>query len=319
MCFNPIQLKSGEIVPCGKCEECYQHRRNEWSVRLQLHTLAYDRMPLFVTLTYDNEHLPETGLRKKDVQDYIKRIRDKYNLYNTDFSFFGCGEFGDLLGRGHYHLLLFGMPFYNDCYVISDELCESVVKSDWRNGNAFVCVADWSGIHYCTKYCLKYLDRDWNDSQVSPFILCSKGIGVEFFNDPQFKFIRSCVNVARYREVLDSVPQLDLSTPHTILSTSNDLISRLKPFVESCKVTLPSGKQVPLPRYYRKRLFGSFEDWKDNPFAYYRYLQKMNRYASDAIRGFKKSSRILVKQQQIAKRMYQRGHLVQPSKNFNVR
>ena len=319
MCFYPITLKSGEVVPCGHCEECYNQRRTEWSVRLQLHTLSYDRMPLFVTLTYAPEFLPEEGLKKKDLQNYIKRIRDKYNLYNTDFSFYACGEHGDLLGRPHYHVLLFGMSVYDDIYLRDDELCRSVIESDWKLGECFVCRADWSGIHYVTKYCMKYLDREWNDVGNPPFSLCSKGIGNGFLESDQYIFIKSCVNVEKFRKFLNDVPQLDFTNHHTLYSTSNEILDQLKPFVESTKIVLPSGKSVLLPRYYRKKLYGSYENWKDNPFAYYRMVQKWNRYAKSVINGAKPQDRILVKQQQIAKRMFQKGHLVKPKNNFVVK
>lgn len=318
MCFHPITLRSGEVVPCGKCEECYSQRRNEWSVRLQLHTLDYDRMPLFITLTYAPECYPEEELCKKDVQDYIKRIRDKYDLYNTHFSYFGCGERGDTFGRGHYHLLMYGMDFYNGLYDVDDELCRACIEKDWTNGECFVCVADWSGIHYVTKYVLKYLDKDYN-GKCPPFTLCSKGIGLGYLNSDEFRYIKSCVNVQRYRDALDGVPEVDTSSPQTILSTTNEIISRLKPFVESLKVTLPSGKQVSLPRFYRKKLFGSFTRWSENPYSFYRYCQSLNRYAKNVIYGTGRSDRVLVKQQQIAKRMLQKGHLVQPKKYFNVK
>jgi hypothetical protein len=274
--------------------------------------MSYDKMPLFVTLTYAPEFYPEEGLRKKDVQDFIKKIRDKYSLYNTEFTYFGCGEYGDLFGRGHYHLLLYGMPQYETLYYQDDEVCRSVIEKDWSLGECFVCVAEWSGIHYVTKYCMKFLEKDWQASQVQPFILCSKGIGVGFMDSHQFQYIKSRVNVQKYREVLDSCPELDRSTPHTTLSTSNDILSRLKPFVESIKVILPSGKSVPLPRYYRKKLYGSYSSWDKNPFAYYRYVQRMNRYAKDVITGLKGEDRVLPKKQRIAQHLMQKGHLVQP-------
>lgn len=319
MCFYPITLKSGEVVPCGHCEECYSQRRNEWSVRLQLHTLSYDRMPLFVTLTYAPEFYPDSDLDRKHVQDFIKRIRDKYDLYNTNFSFFGCGERGDTFGRGHYHLLLFGMPVYEELYSVDDELCREVIEKDWKFGQCFVCVADWSGIHYVTKYCLKHLEKVYDSSFVPPFTICSKYIGKGFCDTDQFKYIQRCVNLDRYRQILDECGQVDYTNAHTIKSTTSELISRLQPFVESVNIVLPSGKRVKLPRYYRKKLYGSFQHWSDNPFAFYRYLQRMNRYADQVINGARPQDRILVKKQQISKRMYQKGHLVVPKKYFNVK
>lgn len=45
----------------------------------------------FVTLTYDEEHLPPDGsLRKRDLQLYLKRLRRR-----LPFRFFAAGEYGE--------------------------------------------------------------------------------------------------------------------------------------------------------------------------------------------------------------------------------
>lgn len=76
----------------------------------------------FITLTYDDEHLPEGGtLVKKDFQDFMKRLRRW--LGSIKISFFHVGEYGDdedrlfrdqyggQVGRPHYHALIFGYDF----------------------------------------------------------------------------------------------------------------------------------------------------------------------------------------------------------------
>lgn len=59
----------------------------------------------FVTLTYDDDHLPEYGaLVKEHLQKFIRALRD----HGLKFSYFACGEYGEKLERPHYHVLLFG-------------------------------------------------------------------------------------------------------------------------------------------------------------------------------------------------------------------
>lgn len=85
----------------------------------------------FITLTYDNEHLPEMGtLVKKDFQDFMKRFRKEY-IYVPDYTsvsdfvsgsvarirYFHCGEYGEKYGRPHYHACIFGFDFPDKVYL----------------------------------------------------------------------------------------------------------------------------------------------------------------------------------------------------------
>lgn len=84
----------------------------------------------FVTLTYNNEHLPSDGsLDVEHVQEFMRKLRAKYSfieyrcnckskkgrkktLWYNPIRFFGCGEYGEEKGkRPHYHIALFGIDF----------------------------------------------------------------------------------------------------------------------------------------------------------------------------------------------------------------
>lgn len=61
----------------------------------------------FVTLTYDDEHMPEGGtLVPRDLQLFLKRLRKK--LAPHKIRYFAVGEYGEQTFRPHYHLALFG-------------------------------------------------------------------------------------------------------------------------------------------------------------------------------------------------------------------
>ena len=92
-----VNVKGRQIyVPCGKCAWCVANARADWFVRLRFEarTALYRS---FVTLTYDDDHLPvkvdsETGLivptvSLRDVQLFHMRIRKKYK-----FRFMLCSE-----------------------------------------------------------------------------------------------------------------------------------------------------------------------------------------------------------------------------------
>lgn len=270
-------------MPCGHCLECLSHRRNEWSVRLQLHCDAYDSMPFFVTLTYNDDHLPlSTGRRMtlypKHVVDFIKRLRARYNLYDTDFTYFGCGEYGDTFGRPHYHMILYGFTALEKLFNTSAIVAEQALETVWQHGHVDVCVANYGGIHYTTKYVLKSMDQDFPDIE-KPFVMASKGIGKSWLNSAECKRIRSKFNKENFNKVVDGLPVVDWSSPVDVLRSCNDILAALRPYVMDFRVTLPTGDIVPMPRYFKKKIFGSFEDWRCNPLAYYNYIKSLrNRY-----------------------------------------
>lgn len=64
----------------------------------------------FVTLTYDDEHLPCGGsLVLEDFQRFMRRLRK--SIRPRKVRFFHAGEYGSQYGRPHYHALLFGYDF----------------------------------------------------------------------------------------------------------------------------------------------------------------------------------------------------------------
>lgn len=62
----------------------------------------------FLTLTYEDEHLPDDrGLHVEHWQKFAKRLRKRCG----SFRFFHCGEYGPRTLRPHFHACLFGLDF----------------------------------------------------------------------------------------------------------------------------------------------------------------------------------------------------------------
>lgn len=96
-------------VPCGQCIGCRLERSRQWAVRM-MHEASQHEQNSFVTLTYSPEFLPPYGsLRKSDFQKFMKRLRKRFAPQRVRF--FHAGEYGDGLGRPHYHACLFGLGF----------------------------------------------------------------------------------------------------------------------------------------------------------------------------------------------------------------
>lgn len=114
-----FEYVSGLKIPCGKCQGCLIDKSRDWANRLLLE-MQYHRSAYFVTLTYDEDHVPrsyypdpETGeaqpsltLSKRDFQLFMKRLRKRHVSL---IRFFACGEYGPQTFRPHYHAIIFGL------------------------------------------------------------------------------------------------------------------------------------------------------------------------------------------------------------------
>lgn len=104
--FNPTLSLTGRSfpIPCGRCMGCRLEHSRQWAVRC-VHESRLWSDNIFLTLTYDDEHLPEGGtLVRRDPQLFLKRLRDRHG---AGIRFYGCGEYGEKSNRPHYHLILF--------------------------------------------------------------------------------------------------------------------------------------------------------------------------------------------------------------------
>lgn len=95
-------------VPCGQCVGCRLERSRQWAVRC-VHEASLHEQNCFITLTYNDDHLPDDrSLNLKHFQDFMKRLRKRFG---AGIRFYHCGEYGEQLGRPHYHALLFNFDF----------------------------------------------------------------------------------------------------------------------------------------------------------------------------------------------------------------
>lgn len=111
---SAIRPKAEKIeVPCGKCVECRAARYNAVLQRSLVESMtAY---MFFVTLTYDNDHIPSlkfpdgTQIYFANYEDIIlmfKRLRDA-NVLDRDFRYLCVNEYGDKTNRPHFHVIIY--------------------------------------------------------------------------------------------------------------------------------------------------------------------------------------------------------------------
>lgn len=95
-------------LPCGNCIGCREDRAKTWAIRCVHEASLYEKN-CFITLTYNDEHLPKDGsLVKSHFQLFMKRLRKKYG---SGIRYYQCGEYGEQLSRPHYHACLFNFDF----------------------------------------------------------------------------------------------------------------------------------------------------------------------------------------------------------------
>lgn len=143
-------------IPCGRCIGCRQDRVSDWMVRC-VHESKVHESSWFVTLTYDDDHVPhDFSVKLQDVQRFMKRLRKRFG---KGVRFLACGEYGERTLRPHYHFLLFNLSFPDlKFYVERDGY--RVFKSDalaevWPFGLHEIGSVTSESAGYCSQYVQK--------------------------------------------------------------------------------------------------------------------------------------------------------------------
>jgi hypothetical protein len=228
-------------VPCGKCINCFQNKRSDWTLRL-LEELKTAESAHFITLTYDDDHIPQPvpELQKKDIQAFLKRLRwrvDKYHksveekrseaLKMSPVRYFVVGEYGPRTLRPHYHGILFNVP---------NEKVEQWVLSAWsvdsqNLGFVHVGSVTQASIHYTTKYVLDAL-----------------------------------LSTGNFSDLKDSQGEWKVNPPFSLMSRrpgiGENYVKRYKSHHRNHQVdhyTYPGNIKQRLPRYYKTKIFNEHE------------------------------------------------------------
>lgn len=165
----PIRRKGSRVsylqeVPCGHCLGCRAEQARQWSVRI-MHEQQMHDFSWFVTLTYSDENIPDYGsLDPQDFRGFIRALRREHKV--GSISYFGCGEYGELTQRPHYHAVLFG-PEFLDRYVIPSDSAFKVWRSAslerfWPHGLSELGTVTRSSASYVAGYVRKKVARKVN-------------------------------------------------------------------------------------------------------------------------------------------------------------
>lgn len=145
------------VLPCGQCIGCRVSRSSDWATRCMHESSLHDENS-FLTLTYDDDHLPHQGqLVYPHFQDFMKRLRYRVG---KPLRFYMCGEYGENFDRPHFHAILFGHAFYDDRLLLkrtdSGSLYSSAfLDSVWKFGMCSVGDVTFDSAAYVARYVVK--------------------------------------------------------------------------------------------------------------------------------------------------------------------
>lgn len=176
-----IHDRAGDVasleLPCGRCVGCKLARGQAWAVRAMHESMLYDRNS-FITLTYDDDSIPEHGsLRYSDVQRFFKRLRKRFEGYDVapngsrPIRFLCAGEYGSQTLRPHYHALIFNFDFSADREPWATGLFRSPsLEALWPYGSSTIGPLTHATAAYTARYCLKkvYSSQDPDAYDVAP-------------------------------------------------------------------------------------------------------------------------------------------------------
>lgn len=189
--FDKLKLK----VPCNSCKECLKQRSSDWLVRSYFEMQSFTGIPFFVTVTYDNEHLPSYNGKSCFDYNHVKAFFKRLRYYIGEFRYLLACEYGGFLHRPHYHFLLFP-----DKPILLKDFVKSVNQC-WQYGyiskvsevSSSAGFSRLEAVQYITGYCTKDVSFDsftYNDNL--PFryrsrTQASKHFGAHEFSQEDFE------------------------------------------------------------------------------------------------------------------------------------
>lgn len=144
-------------LQCGQCIGCRLERSRQWAIRC-VHEASLYENNCFITLTYNDKHLPKDGtLQVEDFQKFMKRLRKVYEP--NKIRFFHCGEYGELFARPHYHACIFNFDFADrELIQVRDDgnyYKSQALEDIWGKGHAIVGDVTFESAAYVARYITK--------------------------------------------------------------------------------------------------------------------------------------------------------------------
>lgn len=182
-----------QLIPCKNCFACQLKYSAEWAARIMWECRRSEHN-YFITITYDEEHLPiyesfkyidQDGqeeiyqndgtwsgtLEPEDMTRFINSLRKYFERKGIkDIKYFYCGEYGNQVRnsmgfRPHYHMILMNCPLditqFYDTYLDNKQKKFHWKSKEldrlWKKGMIDVGEVEFNSAAYVARYCMKKL------------------------------------------------------------------------------------------------------------------------------------------------------------------
>lgn len=155
-------------VPCGRCIGCRLDKSRQWAIRC-IHEASLYKKNCFITLTYNDENLPDNGnLDKRHFVLFMKKLRKKYG---EGIRFFHCGEYGSKLKRPHHHACLFNHDFEDKKHYSTRRQVKlyrsNELENLWKYGFSTIGDVTFESAAYVARYILKKMTGELAEDHYS--------------------------------------------------------------------------------------------------------------------------------------------------------
>lgn len=192
--LHPPLGTSNLQIPCGKCLGCRVQQSQDWATRI-MHECQDHRETKFLTLTYDEDHLPY-DLRPEHLSGFIRNLRfhlkdgheelrgnPRGSVYYRKLRYFAAGEYGEVTQRPHYHMVLFGLGFRDEAPYGSTLYHSAALTKIWGHGAVRYGAVTHQSAAYVAHYTKKqsgveYVDPTTGECKRAPFSRTSTRPGI---------------------------------------------------------------------------------------------------------------------------------------------
>nr|QJB20041.1 MAG: replication initiator protein [Microvirus sp.] len=235
--FNP-RLGMADLpmtVPCGQCIGCRLERSRQWAIRC-VHEAQLHEDNSFITLTYDDVHIPKVQdtdspfprytLVLRDFQLFCKKLRKKIG----NFRFFHAGEYGTTTLRPHYHMCVFGyrpddLSLYKTTEIGHNLYTSKIIDDTWGLGKCWIGEVSFDSAAYVARYIIKkvtgVLADGYYNGRKPEYTTMSRNPGIgakwlETFKDDVYRFDELVLRGKRMRAPKAYDRRVELSDPALI-------------------------------------------------------------------------------------------------------